>query len=223
LPFSEEYRRNMGFPKEGDVVDGFRVELVSVHHSYVKGSKPRRYEYPTEMIVNGKGSREDVKAVFTQFFSQRNVRLTSSYGNPYSCNPGEIEISELDGGSYSVKALGSCVRVHVHARKIEGENRGLEAEVSETALKVYNALFQNEGSVKVAGVIYPFSQTSRSKIKFVKIEGYTYIEQNPKKTSAWGMKAREGHSIMWVCKGSRYIAQVMDGEFNVLGRQKKKT
>lgn len=205
------------------MIHGFRVEEVILQHNYVRGSKPRRYEYQTEIIVNGKGSRDDVKAAFTQLFSQRNVRLMSGYGNPFACNPGEMEIAELDVGCFSIKAVGSCVRVHTRSRKTDGKNGDLEADVRETALKVYNTLFQNNASVEVAGIIYPFSQTSRSKTRFVKIEGYTYIEQNPQKASTWGMKAREGHNIMWVCKGPRYIAQVMDGEFIPLRRRKKKT
>lgn len=46
--------------------------------------------------------------------------------------------------------------------------------------------------------------------------GYRYIQQNWKKSSEWGKKAREGHNIMWIIKGRRYIARIMDGEYTDL-------
>ena len=37
-----------------------------------------------------------------------------------------------------------------------------------------------------------------------------YLEQNPDTGSNWAKMAQEGHKIMWVIKGRRYLAQVRD-------------
>ena len=55
--------------------------------------------------------------------------------------------------------------------------------------------------------------TSRAGLRFFKIEGYSYLEQNPDTGSKWARLAREGAQIMWVMKGRGYLAQVRDGEF----------
>jgi hypothetical protein len=49
--------------------------------------------------------------------------------------------------------------------------------------------------------------------------GYRYIEQNYRKKSEWGKKAREGHKIMWIIKGRRYISQILDGEYTELKKK----
>ena len=86
-------------------------------------------------------------------------------------------------------------------------------ELREVALKVYDAIFQKLKAVTIDELEYPFIETSRSKVKYVNIGGYTFIEQNPKKSSRWGKMAREGHKIMWVMKGRRYLVQVKDGKY----------
>jgi len=50
-------------------------------------------------------------------------------------------------------------------------------------------------------------------LRFFKIEGYSFLEQNPRKSSHLAKLAREGHLIMWVMKGRRYLGQVRDGVF----------
>ena len=84
LPFFKRYRREMGFPKEGEVVGGFRVESVSVEHMAAYTDTQARYEYPTRIIVEGDGTVEDVKRVFMKFFVDKKTILTG-YGNPYLC------------------------------------------------------------------------------------------------------------------------------------------
>ncbi len=55
----------------------------------------------------------------------------------------------------------------------------------------------------------------------IMIEGYTFIEHNPRKDSRWGKMAQEGHRIMWVCRGRAYLYRVMDGRFLALKRDKR--
>jgi hypothetical protein len=53
-------------------------------------------------------------------------------------------------------------------------------------------------------------------VKYLDYFGYRFIEQNRHKKSEWGKKAREGHKIMWIIKGRRYLCQIFDGEYKEL-------
>ncbi len=94
-------------------------------------------------------------------------------------------------------------------------------EHKERALKVYHAIFNCQETVEIDGLDYNIGSTSRTKLRGCTIEGLFYIEQNPKKASEWAKKAREGHKIMWVLKGRRYLARVMDGDYLDLKRSSK--
>ena len=91
--------------------------------------------------------------------------------------------------------------------------------LKENGLKIYNAIFEGENSLEIDEVEYSIKKFS-SGIKYLDLFGYRYIEQNRRKKSEWGKKAREGHKIMWIIKGRRYIARIMDGEFTDLGKKK---
>jgi len=82
-------------------------------------------------------------------------------------------------------------------------------------LKIYKAIFEGKKNVKIDEIEYSIKKFS-SGIKYVDLFGYRFIEQNWRKKSEWGKKAREGHKIMWIIKGRRYIARIMDGEYNNL-------
>lgn len=81
------------------------------------------------------------------------------------------------------------------------------------ALTAYDAIFNDLESIEIEGDTYHMDYTSRSGLRFFKIDGYSYLEQNPDTGSKWAKMAREGHQIMWVLKGRRYLSQVRDGEF----------
>jgi len=92
--------------------------------------------------------------------------------------------------------------------------------LKEVALKAFKAIFEGGGTVEVDGVLYPVEETSKSKLRRVSIEGYGFVEQNPEKASRWARMAREGHSIMWIMKGRRYVARVEDGKFYDFRKEK---
>ena len=92
--------------------------------------------------------------------------------------------------------------------------------LEEVVLKAFKAIFGDDGTAEVDGVLYPVEETSKSKLSYVSVEGYRFIEQNPEKASRWAQRAREGHSIMWVMKGKRYVARVEDGKFYGFGKEK---
>ena len=82
-------------------------------------------------------------------------------------------------------------------------------------VKIYTAIFERKKNVEIEEIEYPIKKFS-SGIKYVDLFGYRFIEQNRNKKSEWGKKAREGHKIMWIIKGRRYIAKIMDGEYTDL-------
>lgn len=90
MPFARKFEKGMGFPKVGQVIKGFTVEFVSVSHVNIKGG----YEYPTEIVVKGEGSADQVKKTFKGFYNDRRT-LFSGYGNPYQCVHGKIDVRKV--------------------------------------------------------------------------------------------------------------------------------
>jgi len=91
--------------------------------------------------------------------------------------------------------------------------------LKEIGLKVFKAIFEDKKSAEIDDIEYPIKKFS-SNIKYLDLFGYRYIEQNRRKKSEWGKKAREGHKIMWIIKGRRYVGRIMDGEFTDLTKKK---
>lgn len=92
-------------------------------------------------------------------------------------------------------------------------------KIEKIAGRIYDAIFDGLDSIEIEGEVFPITQTSRSKVRLVKRDDYTYIEQNPHKGSHWAKLAQEGHQIMWVMQGRRYLAQIKDGKFLNLKRK----
>lgn len=90
--------------------------------------------------------------------------------------------------------------------------------LKENGLKIFDAIFETKKIVEIDDIEYPIKKFS-SGVKYVDLFGYRYIEQNRNKKSEWGKKAREGHKIMWIIKGRRYIAQIMDGQYKDLKKK----
>ena len=86
-------------------------------------------------------------------------------------------------------------------------------EVEEIARIIYEAVFSDKSSVEIDGVTYQIEKTLKSKVRLLEHEGFTYIEQNPHKSSQWAKEAREGHKILWVMQGRRYLFRIRDGSF----------
>jgi hypothetical protein len=67
--------------------------------------------------------------------------------------------------------------------------------------------------VHINGEDYFVKRTPSAGLRFVKIGKYSFLEQNPNKSSRWAKLANEGHRILWVLEGQRYLAQVRDAVF----------
>ncbi len=87
--------------------------------------------------------------------------------------------------------------------------------LKENGLKIYKAIFEGRKKVEIDEIEYSIEKFS-SGVKYVDLFGYRFIEQNRNKKSEWGKKAREGHKIMWIIKGRKYMVRIMDGEFTDL-------
>ncbi len=88
-------------------------------------------------------------------------------------------------------------------------------DLKEIGLKIFDAIFEEKKNVEIDDIEYPIKKFS-SGIKYVDLFGYRFIEQNRRKKSEWAKKAREGHKIMWIIKGRRYIGQIMDNNYKDL-------
>jgi hypothetical protein len=86
-------------------------------------------------------------------------------------------------------------------------------KLKRNALLIYDAIFHDKDSVEIDGTVYPIKFTSRARLRKVTLGDLLFIEQNPDKSSQWAQKAREGHEIMWVMKGRKYLVRVMDGKY----------
>jgi hypothetical protein len=93
-------------------------------------------------------------------------------------------------------------------------------DLEKLSLKVHEAIFSLEDFVIIDGKKYNIKRFSRSGVSYVDYDDLRFIEQNKKKQSQWGKKAREGHKISWTLKKGVYLAQVFDGEFKMLKKSK---
>jgi hypothetical protein len=85
------------------------VELVRVEHD---GAGDGRYEYPTEIVLRGKGGKEGVRRALKPLFATRRT-IFSEFGNPYQCSPGRMDVESLGEGRFRVTARGVGVRVRL--------------------------------------------------------------------------------------------------------------
>lgn len=199
MPVSRTYQREMGFPKEGDVVGGFRVKSVSIEHSVAYTEKLARYEYSTRITVEGDGTVDDVEAAFKKFFEAEKT-LRSSYGSPYQCRTGKMSVHPLGGKRFRLESLGTCEKALDEEPKTEAS-----LDLGEVALKAFEAIFGGRESVNIGGQDRFVERTSGSKLRYVRVSKYSFLEQNPNKSSRWAKMANEGHKILWVLEGAEVL------------------
>ncbi len=90
-------------------------------------------------------------------------------------------------------------------------------DLEEVSKIVFEHLFLNKKNLTIHDGDYEIERLGSRRLRSVKIEGLLFLEQNPhKRDSEWAKKARQGQKIMWVLKGRRYVAQVVDGKFTLL-------
>ena len=81
--------------------------------------------------------------------------------------------------------------------------------MEEAAKKAFEAIFNNDKRMEWEGKQRIIKHSARG-LRFVVIDRYTFLEQNPKKNSVWGKLTRDGHKILWVIEDGDYVGQVRD-------------
>ncbi|MFW9805817.1 MAG: hypothetical protein ACFFFK_03740 [Candidatus Thorarchaeota archaeon] len=90
-----------------------------------------------------------------------------------------------------------------------------EMDLKTIAVLIFQAIFADEESVEIEYEIYPIEKTRASKMRYVKLGGYTFLEQNPFGATPWG-KEEKGHQTIWVMKDKKAVARVRDGRYQKL-------
>ncbi|MFW9793376.1 MAG: hypothetical protein ACFFEE_03660 [Candidatus Thorarchaeota archaeon] len=91
-----------------------------------------------------------------------------------------------------------------------------DMNIKTAALLIFSAIFSGKDSIEIDYVSYRIKRRLSTKVRYVKLGGYTFIEQNPFKLSPWGKELVEGHQVLWVMRGREYVAIVRDGKFRKL-------
>ena len=86
--------------------------------------------------------------------------------------------------------------------------------LEDAAIKAYEAIFSDQKTAKIEENTHKVRRTFRQSLRFLIVECYTFLEQNPEKNSVWGKMAKEGHRILWVIEDGDYIGQVRDGVYH---------
>ncbi len=94
----------------------------------------------------------------------------------------------------------------------------IESNLENFAITIAEAIFSDQSEVELEGNFFPINSFKSSKLRYVDLYGYRFIEQNPIKSSRWAEMARNGHKILWIFKGNTYYARVVDGKFTLLKR-----
>lgn len=93
-------------------------------------------------------------------------------------------------------------------------------DLSKVAVKVAEGIFSGKNSIEIDNKSYKVQVFAKSGLRYVDIGYYRIVEQNPKKSSKWAKMAKAGKKIVWVFKGRKYYARVVDGHFTLLGHKK---
>jgi hypothetical protein len=98
-------------------------------------------------------------------------------------------------------------------RKAKGDSSSREPSVptEESILAAFEKLFKpGEPGVR---------HFQPSGVRYVNLSGGAIlVEQNPNKRSQWAVLARGGHQVAWVMRDGEYLARVVDGEVQMLGK-----
>ncbi|MFX0091511.1 MAG: toll/interleukin-1 receptor domain-containing protein [Candidatus Hodarchaeota archaeon] len=90
---------------------------------------------------------------------------------------------------------------------------GRKFPLEEVAKKVARAIFNGDHSFILGLNQYKIKQYYSSKVRYAQITPYTFLEQNPRKTSIFGRMARQGKRIIWILKHNNYHARLIENEF----------
>ena len=67
-------------------------------------------------------------------------------------------------------------------------------------MKVYKAIFSNQKEIVVNKKTFKRHLFAGGTLRGFDIENWRYIEQNPAKSSKFGLRAKKGAKIMWIIR-----------------------
>jgi hypothetical protein len=139
----------MRLPDTEKEIGDFTVESCTVNH---EPSGYGRYEYPFEIVLEGKGGQQGVRNAFRNLLSP--VKTTfSAYGNAYQLRFGKTEIESLGNRRYRLRGTGLGARIFLR-KELErfwdflSDDGLVEAEEKENNIKRYLDAYQMDARRK---------------------------------------------------------------------------
>ena len=71
-------------------------------------------------------------------------------------------------------------------------------DISKIAAYVAEGIFSGENTIEIENESYKINTFAKSGLKYVDIDEFRFVEQNPNKSSKWAKMAREGKKIVWI-------------------------
>jgi hypothetical protein len=110
MPTTAQYLRGFNL-RQGTRLGGYELYRIDVDHETVK--RYRQYEYPSQMVwvrIDSTARPEFLPSILADYLGSNKVIYTS-YGNPYQCNFGTLEVVDPGPDQIVIEARGTCKRI----------------------------------------------------------------------------------------------------------------
>jgi hypothetical protein len=169
------------------------------------GSKPVEMEWRSALKIN--------KKIILVFLTEADIPPLLSTKLGVKFLPKDINRTIHELYELILKKVSSPADSETKAEYLD-----VSSNLKEITLSIYFSIFNDGKEVELGSNIYPIEIFKSSGLRYVDLYGYRFVEQNPKKSSRWAEMARAGKNILWVFRGRKYYARVVDGIFTLLKR-----
>lgn len=92
-------------------IAGYTLTNIEIGHNTI--SRYHKYEYPMKLYFQSTGNSSSINNLISQFqqYVSGTKIINSEYGNPYSCNFGNIQLMSSDKNNVILQSLGTSVRI----------------------------------------------------------------------------------------------------------------
>lgn len=95
---------------EGLILNGYKLKQLSVQHQQIV--RYQEYSYPTQMIWEKIDPNTNPDILINKLNEKLTDRVIyTSYGNPYQCNFGKLNITYSTNEFISINSTGFCKRI----------------------------------------------------------------------------------------------------------------
>lgn len=110
MPKTPQYLQGFGI-RQGIRLGGYELVDIQVDHETVR--RYQQYRYPTRLTWNRIDSLETADSLLSALVEHlRSDRVVyTSYGNPYQCNFGTLEVTDPGPNQVTIEAQGTCERI----------------------------------------------------------------------------------------------------------------